>query len=140
MLFLSRINISKIINYFIFLIGYKMDTNSTILIIDDDEISLLIMQNAFEIEGYKVIATTNSLDAKALFDKHSPYAVVLDIFMPEKDGFEVIKEIKTQNPESIIIAISSNERYLPAIKSLGATMALHKATMPDKIVDAVKAL
>ena len=38
-----------------------MSINSTILIIDDDEISLLIMQNAFEMEGYNVIATTKTI-------------------------------------------------------------------------------
>ena len=33
-----------------------MDNNATVLIIDDDEISLIILQNAFEIEGYNVIS------------------------------------------------------------------------------------
>ncbi|NOQ37164.1 MAG: response regulator [Methylococcaceae bacterium] len=117
-----------------------MKTNSTILIIDDDEISLLILQNAFEVEGYNVIATTNSMKAEDLYNAHSPYAVILDIFMPERDGFEVIKELKKLSKTCHVIAISSNERYLPAIKALGATAALPKSTMPDQIVAAIKAL
>ncbi|MCK5899027.1 MAG: response regulator [Methylococcales bacterium] len=117
-----------------------MNNNSTILIIDDDEISLLIMQNAFEMEGYTVITTTNSLKADALFKEHKPDVVVLDVFMPDKDGFEVIRDIRKVSEDCLVVAISSNEGYLPTIKALGATLALHKTTMPEEIVEAVKAL
>lgn len=117
-----------------------MNDNSTILIIDDDEISLLILQNAFEVEGYNVITTADSTRAEELFIRHSPYVIILDIFMPDRDGFEVIKEIKSSHPDCRIIAISANERYLAAIKALGATAALHKSAMPDEIVATVKGL
>ncbi|MCK5728701.1 MAG: response regulator [Methylococcales bacterium] len=117
-----------------------MNDNTTILIIDDDEISLLIMQNAFEMEGYTVITTTNSLKADALFQEHNPDVVVLDVFMPDKDGFEVIRDIRKVSESCLVVAISSNEGYLPTIKALGATLALHKTIMPEEIVEAVKAL
>ena len=117
-----------------------MNTNSKILIIDDDEISLLILQNAFEMEGYQVIATTDSMQAENLFMEHSPKAVILDIIMPNRDGFEVVKELRKQSTQCNIIAISGNEQYLPAIKTLGATAALLKSAMPDEIVATVKSL
>ncbi len=117
-----------------------MNNSSTILIIDDDEISLLILQNAFETEGYNVVTTTDSTKAEELFIQHSPHTVILDIFMPDRDGFEVIKDIKSRHENCRIIAISANERYLPAIKALGATATVHKSAMPDEIVATVRGL
>lgn len=110
----------------------------SVLIIDDDEISLLMLQNALELEDYKVIATTNSLKAAELFEHHHPDAVVLDIFMPDKDGFELLREIRDLSPETFIVAISANDQYLRTIKVLGANVALSKINMPDAIVDSIR--
>ncbi|MDQ7090926.1 MAG: response regulator [Methylococcales bacterium] len=117
-----------------------MDKNATILIIDDDEISLLILQNAFEMEGYHVVTTTDSLNAEALFNEHSPHAIVLDVFMPDRDGFEIVRAIRKECSTSLIVAISSNDGYLPTIKALGANLALNKSMLPHDIVAAVQAL
>lgn len=112
----------------------------TVLIIDDDEISLLILENALDMEGYHVIVTTDSLQAAELINQHKPDAVVLDIFMPEKDGFELIKELKKLCAQTLIIAISANDECLRAIKALGADVALSKINMPDAIIDCMKTL
>lgn len=109
----------------------------SILIIDDDEISLMILQNALEMEGYEVIATMNSLVATELFDQHRPDAVVVDIFMPNKDGFELIREIRQISKQTFIVAISASEQYLRSIKALGANVALSKLNMPDAVVDCI---
>jgi CheY-like chemotaxis protein len=114
--------------------------SKSILIIDDDEISLLIAQNALEIEGYQVIATSDSLQVIQLIRQLKPTAVVLDIFMPGKDGFELIKDIKQMSKEVFIIAISSNDECLRAIKALGADVCFSKVNMPDALVDCIKML
>lgn len=110
----------------------------SVMIIDDDEISLLILQNALEIEGYDVITTSDSLMATELFDQQKPDAVVLDIFMPGKDGFELIKELRNLSEETFIVAISANDQYLRPIKALGANVALSKINMPDAVIDSLK--
>ncbi len=117
-----------------------MNNNATVLIIDDDEISLMILQNAFEMGGYKVITTTDSLKAEALFIEHSPHVVILDVFMPNKDGFEIIRDIRKKCATSLVVAISANECYLPTIKALGANLALNKSMLPHEMVEAVKKL
>lgn len=108
--------------------------DKSVMIIDDDEISLLILQNALEMEGYDVIATMDSLMATELFTQHQPSAVVLDIFMPGKDGFELIKELRSLSAETFIVAISANDQYLRPIKALGANVALSKLNMPDTVI------
>jgi CheY-like chemotaxis protein len=111
--------------------------NKSVLVIDDDEISLLILQNALEMEGYTVIATVDSSLATDLFNQYIPNVVVLDMFMPGKDGFELVKEIRNLCTKTFIIAISANDQYLRAIKALGADVALSKINMPDSIVDCI---
>lgn len=110
----------------------------SILMIDDDEISLLILQNALEMEGYQVIASTDSLQATELISKHKPNVIVMDIFMPGKDGFELIKEIRKLCPKTFIVAVSGNDECLRAIKALGADATLSKLNMPDALIDYLK--
>jgi len=112
--------------------------NKSVLVIDDDEISLLIVQNALELEGYTTITTMDSLLAAELFKRHKPDVVILDIFMPEKDGFELIKELRDLSSDTFIIAISANDQCLRTIKALGANIAISKLNMPDAIVNRVK--
>jgi CheY-like chemotaxis protein len=112
--------------------------NKSVLVIDDDEISLLIVQNALEMEGYTVMTTTDSLLAAELLKQHKPDVVVLDIFMPGKDGFELIKELRSLCADTFIIAISANDQCLRTIKLLGANVAISKLNMPDVIVDSIK--
>lgn len=111
-----------------------------VLIIDNDEVFLFILKNAFESKGYSVIVTTDSMQAMGLFDLHHPCVVLLNVFMPYKDGFEVLKEMKLHYPHSYVIAISTNERYLRAIKLLGANKTIHKLCLPSEIVDEIGCL
>jgi CheY-like chemotaxis protein len=115
-------------------------SNKSVLVVDDDEISLLILQNALEMEGYSVIATSDSLLATTLFNQYQPDAVILDIFMPDKDGFELLKEIRQLHSKTFIVAISASQQYLRAMQLLGADVALAKTniSMPDAIVDCIK--
>jgi len=89
-----------------------------ILIIDDDEISLLILQNAFEMHNFNVKITTNSINAVQLFNTLKADAVIVDMLMPNKNGFTVIKEIHMLQPNCPIIAISATESYLTKIQQL----------------------
>lgn len=54
----------------------------TILIINQDNISLNEVTNAFETQGYNVVATTNDLMAEKLFFQHNPSAVIFNASMP----------------------------------------------------------
>ena len=99
---------------------------SLVLIIDNDEQTLFDLQQAFENIGYQTISTTNSLGAMPLFCKHKPTIVILDLFMREKDGFELTKEIRKYSQNSLIVATSFEERYLRMIKALGANAAFPK--------------
>lgn len=111
-----------------------------ILIIDQDDDFLKELQNAFEAQDYQVIATTDSRAAIKLFFQHKPSAVILNVSMPNKDGFEITKEIRTFCKKTFILAVSANQNYLRAIKKLGANAVLSNSIEPTAIVSAVKFL
>lgn len=107
-----------------------------ILIINQDDIFLKELQTAFEGQGYKVVATTDSMKAVKLFFQHKPSAIILNVCMPNKDGFEITKEIRAFCKKTFILAVSANQNYLRAIKKLGANATLPQSIEPTTIVSA----
>lgn len=103
-----------------------MNIVPTVLLIDSDKTALNGLKIAFDNMGYQTIATTDSFFATNLFSTIRPSIVVLEIFMPKKDGFEVTKEIRTICEQTMIVAISFETRFLHMIKILGANEAFSK--------------
>ena len=64
-----------------------------ILIVDDNKTNLVAAKNALT-EDYKVTAVTSGEQALKFLDKNIPDLILLDINMPEMDGFEVLERIK----------------------------------------------
>ena len=69
-----------------------------ILLVDDNPHNLKVLGNALMEEGYRLRLAKNGSQALATLKNHLPDLVLLDIMMPEMDGFEVCKEMK-QNPK-----------------------------------------
>ena len=108
-----------------------------ILIINHDNLFLKELQQAFAGKKDDIITTDNSLMATQLFFQHQPQTVILSVAMPNKDGFEIVKEIRAVCQETFILAISTNQLYLQAIKKLGANAVLLSPNLTT-IVDSVK--
>ncbi|PCI34136.1 MAG: diguanylate cyclase response regulator [Elusimicrobia bacterium] len=66
------------------------------LVVADDQPDLLsLMKDALEIDGYEVRTAENGQEALDLVHEDAPDCVILDLFMPVKDGFEVCRELKS---------------------------------------------
>ncbi len=80
-----------------------------ILIAEDEEILLNVLKDRFVVEGWKVTTAKDGVEATAAISKSKFDLVLLDLLMPKKDGFEVLKEVKS-NPElkSLPIIVLSN--------------------------------
>ncbi|MEL7039381.1 MAG: response regulator transcription factor [Cyanobacteria bacterium J06592_8] len=68
----------------------------TILVVDDDFGTRLSISDYLEIAGYTVISAENGQEALELVDKHKPHLIVTDIAMPEMDGYELVKRIRSR--------------------------------------------
>lgn len=68
-----------------------------ILVVDDEEHIRELLKFNFENIGYKVICADNGMDALKLVKSENPILVMLDLMLPEKDGYDVCKEIRKDN-------------------------------------------
>ena len=66
-----------------------------IQIIDDDLMTRLLMRTSLENAGYRVIEAENGVEAISEFSKLRPDVILLDVMMPEMDGFETCKAIRS---------------------------------------------
>ena len=75
---------------------------STLLLIDDDDEVLSINCKYLSGEGYSVYTASNPTDALKLICQISPDCIILDIMMPQADGYQVCKKIRTFSDVPII--------------------------------------
>lgn len=115
-----------------------------IAIIEDDVEILNMYKIKLELAGYAVVTAENGIDALKVIKSEKPDLVLLDLLIPEKDGYEVLDEIRKCSDQKIksvpvlVISNLSNEDDIAEAKSLGATDFLVKAKVnPSSILDKV---
>jgi len=112
---------------------------STILVIDDDLAVLKFFGTILEDAGYSVQLCHSGGDAKKLLRQTPIDLVVLDLNMPEPDGFDLLKELRAAMPGLRIVVVSGylDGALLTAAKWLGATAVLSKSDAPGMLVKTV---
>lgn len=73
-----------------------------ILVVDDDLTLRKILQNSLEQKGYQVISVGSGAEALVQFDRDIPDLVVSDVSMPEMDGFEFCRQLRSQPSGKLI--------------------------------------
>ncbi|NJO72105.1 MAG: response regulator transcription factor [Oscillatoriales cyanobacterium RM1_1_9] len=76
----------------------------TILVVDDDLGTRLSISDYLELSGYLVIAAKNGRDALRYFEAHKPHLIVTDIAMPEMDGYELVRNVRSR-PEFCLLPV-----------------------------------
>jgi len=114
----------------------------TILIIDDEESLCDSLGIMFKQEGFNVLTAGDGNKGIALLKDKQVDLVVTDMIMPEKDGFEIIIELKKLLPEIPIIAVSGGQKlgplfYLKSAKQLGANYVFSKPVERDDLLATV---
>jgi GAF domain-containing protein/CheY-like chemotaxis protein/anti-sigma regulatory factor (Ser/Thr protein kinase) len=112
-----------------------------ILSVDDDDDVIKMYRRYLEKQNYRVIGLSESKQVVQTARELRPYAILLDLLMPEKDGWTVIRELKA-NPETkdipvIICSIVSDTGYG---FSLGAADYLVKPILEEQLLDALARL
>ena len=118
--------------------------NKTILIADDDRQILALCKLAFERCGYRVLLADNGFGALQHLASEHVDAVLLDVLMPEKDGLETLVEIRQQDGNLPVFAMSGGGRwgrhdFLSVAKKFGATGVFQKPVMPEQIINRIEA-
>ncbi len=89
-----------------------------LLLVDDEEDIRDVLQLPLEDLGYAVLTADNAETALSIFRSQHPDIVLTDIKMPGMDGIELLREIKTERPDTEVIMITGHGDMDLAIKSL----------------------
>ena len=116
-----------------------------ILVIDDEKSIRSLLRQLFERQGYKVLVAANGDEGIQTFNENSVDLVIMDLIMPEKDGIETIRELRSLDPDIKIIAISGGgilqpDLYLKLARKFGALYSFQKPIENDKILTFVENL
>jgi two-component system nitrogen regulation response regulator NtrX len=105
-----------------------------ILIVDDERAIRASLRSVLEDEGYRVTAVGTGADAVAGVVEEGPDLVFLDIWLPDKDGLEVLAEIKRLRPETVVVMISAHGTIETAVRAtrLGAYDFIEKPLSLEK--------
>lgn len=116
----------------------------SILVIDDEEQMANMVRTMLEREGYRVVVARNGREGLRSFRLDPNDLVITDIFMPEKEGLETIREFQKEFPSVKIIAMSGGSSRaegfsaLPLAEKLGASYALEKPFSRDDLLTLVR--
>jgi CheY-like chemotaxis protein len=110
-----------------------------VLIVDDDPQIRTLFRLVLEGEGYTVKDAEHGLAALELMNREQVDVFVVDLSMPEMDGFETIRQVRSHWPSTKIIAVSGfmAGMFLPVAKYMDADATLSKPVEPEDLLKAV---
>ena len=116
-------------------------TNNKILIADDDAHIAELIKLYFEKDGFTTVTANNGRTAVELFKSEAPSIVILDVMMPEMDGWQVCREIRRVSNIPIIMLTAKGETFDKVLGlELGADDYMVKPFEPKELIARVKAV
>lgn len=112
-----------------------IEGKKSILVVDDDHSFIEDLSDQLYKQGYNVIQASSGKEALELAIKYIPYAITLDIVMPEMDGWEVLQNLKANRITSQIpVIIISNSDESDTSVALGAVGYIQKPVDREELI------
>lgn len=110
-----------------------------VLIIDDEKDILDSLSGILEDEGFSVSKAADGKEGLAIFERDAPDVVLLDVWMPELDGIQVLKKIRARRNDAKVVVISGHGTISTAVEAvkMGAYDFLEKPLSIDKVLEVV---
>jgi two-component system KDP operon response regulator KdpE len=119
----------------------KTESHPLVLIVDDEPRIIRFVQINLEMEGFRVIEAGNGLQALDQVREKMPDIVLLDVMMPEMDGFETLRMIRELSTVPVImLTVRSSEDDKVRGLDLGADDYITKPFSPRVLVSRVRAV
>ncbi len=92
----------------------------TILVVDDEPHIVLGLRDALEFEGFRVIAAGKGREGIALARGDSPDAIILDLMLPDMNGYAVCEEVRSFDPHVPIVMLTARSQETDKVRGLDA--------------------
>jgi CheY-like chemotaxis protein len=117
-------------------------SQKTILIVDDQPFFVTLQQNLLKRQGYRVVAAANGAEGLARAKQYKPDLILLDIEMPEMDGFTVCQKLKQDEelkhiPVIILTATQDIKLNEKAFK-VGAEVTVLKSVAGERLLNMLR--
>ena len=112
-----------------------------ILVMDDEADARMFIKDILESAGYEVALAADGVEGVRQFRAARFDLALVDLFMPNREGLETIKELKQESPDFPIIAVSGDSCALPLLsiaQRLGAAEVVQKPFLPEELLETVK--
>ena len=92
----------------------------TVLIVDDQQLLRAWLSRLLEYHSYKTIQAGNGQEAISQYRQHRPDVVLLDIGLPEKNGLDVLREIRQTDPNARVVMLTARSEKSTLIEAIKA--------------------
>jgi two-component system KDP operon response regulator KdpE len=118
-----------------------MSRRISVLVVDDEPRILRFVRTELESDGYRVLVASSGRQAIELHDSERPALVILDLIMPDVDGFEVLRRIRVsaRTPVIVLTARASDVDKIRGL-DLGADDYLTKPFNPEELSARMRAV
>jgi len=117
-----------------------MTAQNTIVVIDDESQIRKILSITLEAQDYKVIEAAKGKDGIIAVANYHPQLVILDLGLPDKDGFAVLSEIRTWTSVPVIIlSVRDSEDNIVKALDLGADDYITKPFNSKELIARIRA-
>jgi two-component system alkaline phosphatase synthesis response regulator PhoP len=121
-----------------------MDTQRTIMVVDDSPDIITIVKTILEGKGYQVLSASSGQELLNLLTDRKPDLIILDIMMPEMDGLEVLGRLKavTETASIPVILLTAKVQYEDVLGGykLGADYYITKPFTSTQLVNGINLL
>ncbi|MCL2847775.1 MAG: sporulation transcription factor Spo0A [Firmicutes bacterium] len=120
----------------------KTNIQKRILIVEDNEEFSLELKNFFNsTDGFEVVGIAeNGIEALEQFENLKPDCMLLDLVMPQMDGFSVLERIKKENAKIIVVSALSQDAFIHKAMSLGADYYMNKPISLENLAKRISEL
>jgi DNA-binding response OmpR family regulator len=121
-------------------------SNIAIVIVEDHSDTLFSLTQFLNREGAKVVATNNAFEGLQAIKTHHPNIVLSDINLPERDGFELLRDIRALEPRGVgslpVIAMTAltSTTYPAHMNDAGFEACLSKPFNPHELLEAIRSV
>ena len=124
------------------LAGHNGGGMKKILVVDDNPVIQNFLSHILKENGYESVSAVDGIDAMLLIHKDRPDMVILDIMMPNLNGYEVCRNIKLDprfKDIPVILLTERNQEIEDAVLGMMGIDYLHKSAKPQDLLEKISA-